>query len=69
MATKFTPSYKVNFNRNTGDRSVTTGKNVYFIHKVQAGTARAWYCHYVTGTQSRLFPTLRDCIIDIVYGS
>lgn len=65
---KFKPDYSVAFNRDTGSRAVIVGKDVVYVHTVQAGTKRNFYCHYKTGRQSALYPTLRDCIINIVYG-
>lgn len=65
---KFIPQYKVTFNRMTGKRAVVVGNDVINIIAIKAGTSRNFYCHFKTGKQSRLYPTLRDCIINIVYG-
>lgn len=65
----YQPDYKVHFNRATGSRCVVTGKgNPVYISKCTNGGKREFYVHYKTGRQSQLFPTLRDCINNIVYG-
>lgn len=65
----YQPGYKVHYNRETGSRCVVigTGKVVY-IYKCTNGGKREYYTHSKTGRQSQLFPTLRDCINNIVYG-
>lgn len=65
---RFVPNYRVTFNRVTGKRAVVVDNSVVNIVAVPAGTSRNFYCHFKTGAQSRLYPTLRDCIINIVYG-
>lgn len=64
--TKFKPQYSVH--RSLGKTSVTVDGDTIAVIKITCGSNRNWFCHFRTGRQSKLYPTQRDCINNIVYG-
>lgn len=63
----FKPQYRVHRNVFGFDWAVVINDNIVPVFVSEQGS-RKLYFHQATGRQSALYPTLRDCVVNIVYG-